>query len=161
MDISKASNFERFIWDALGQDGARTAALWRQLEQTGSFDLAGSPEWAQIKTWGVVSGASSHALRLSTIREVAARYGTVIDPHTADGVAVAQRWREPGVPMICLETALPAKFGDTLREALGTDPARPPGFEGLEARVQRFIRMPADLRLLKSLIAQRVAAHPQ
>jgi threonine synthase len=158
MDISKASNFERLVWDLVGQDGARTAALWREVDTRGAFDLGGTPEFARIAEFGFVSGASHHALRLQTIRETDAKYGVVVDTHTADGLAVAQRWREPGVPMVCLETALPAKFADTIREALGREPGRPVAYEGIEAHAQRFARMPADVGLLKRYIAERAPA---
>ncbi len=158
MDISKASNFERFVWDLVGQDGARTAALWREIDTRGAFDLGGTAEFARIAGFGFVSGASHHALRLQTIRETDAKHGLVVDTHTADGLAVAQRWREPGVPMICLETALPAKFADTIREALGREPGRPAAYEGIEAHAQRYARMPADVGLLKRYIAERAPA---
>jgi threonine synthase len=158
MDISKASNFERFVWDLVGQDAGRTAALWREVDGRGAFDLGGTPEFARIAEFGFVSGASHHALRLQTIRETEARYGVVVDPHTADGLAVAQCWREPGVPMVCLETALPAKFAETIREALGREPGRPAAYEGIEALAQRFARMPADVGLLKRYIAERAPA---
>ncbi|MCX7228691.1 MAG: threonine synthase [Burkholderiales bacterium] len=158
MDISKASNFERFVWDLVGQDGARTAALWREVETRGAFDLSGTPEFARIGAFGFVSGASNHATRLATIRETESRYGLVVDTHTADGLAVAQRWREPGVPMVCLETALPAKFAETIREALGRDPGRPTAYEGIESLAQRYTRMPADVAMLKRYIAERAPA---
>lgn len=160
MDISKASNFERFVWDLVDQDGARCAALWRELETRGRFDLAGTPAFDKVAEFGVVSGASHHALRLETIRETQQRYGVVVDTHTADGLAVASRWTEPGVPMVCLETALPAKFAETIREALGHDPERPPAYADIESRVQRYSRMPADLALLKRYIADRAPAQP-
>ena len=158
MDISKASNFERFVWDLVGQDAARTAALWREIDTRGAFDLGGTPEFARIGEFGFVSGASHHALRLQTIRETDAKYSLVVDTHTADGLAVAQRWREPDVPMICLETALPAKFADAIREALGREPGRPDAYAGIEAHVQRYARMPADVALLKRYIAERAPA---
>jgi threonine synthase len=158
MDISKASNFERFVWDLVGQDAARTAALWRTVEQDGAFDLGGTPDFARVAAFGFVSGASDHATRVRTIRETEARFGVVVDTHTADGLAVAQRWREPDVPMVCLETAQPAKFAETIREALGRDPARPTAYEGIEARAQRFARMPADVAMLKRYIAERAPA---
>jgi threonine synthase len=158
MDISKASNFERFVWDLVGQDGARTAALWREVDTRGVFDLAGTPEFARIADFGFVSGASSHARRLATIRETEQRHGVVVDTHTADGLAVAQDWREPGVPMICLETALPTKFAQTIREAIGRDPERPAAYAGIEARPQRYVRMPADVAMLKRFIAERAPA---
>ncbi|HYF60384.1 MAG TPA: threonine synthase [Burkholderiaceae bacterium] len=158
MDISKASNFERFVWDLTGQDAARTAALYREVDTGGSFDLSGSPEFARVAAFGFASGASDHATRVRTIRETEARYGVVVDTHTADGLAVAQGHREPGVPMICLETAQPAKFAETIREALGRDPARPAAYVGIESRAQRYVRMPADVALLKRFIAERAPA---
>jgi threonine synthase len=158
MDISKASNFERFVWDLVGQDTARTAELWRDVDQRGAFDLSGTPQFDRTAEFGVVSGASNHALRVSTIRATAQRYGVVIDPHTADGVAVAAQWREDGVPMVCLETALPAKFEDTIREALGRDPERPAAYRGIEHLAQRYSRMPADVPMLKRYIAAHAPA---
>ena len=158
MDISKASNFERFIYDLVGRDGARVAALWQDVDRRGEFDLGGSAEFSGIDRYGFASGRSTHANRLDTIRNVYANHGVVIDTHTADGVYVAAKWREPGVPMICLETALPAKFADTIREALRRDAPRPPGFEGIEAKAQRFALMPADVPMLKQYIAARCPA---
>jgi threonine synthase len=101
-----------------------------------SFDLGGTPEFARVAEFGFVSGASSHARRLQTIRDTERRYGLVVDTHTADGLAVAADLREPGVPMVCLETALPAKFAETIREALGRDPERPAAYAGIESRAQ-------------------------
>jgi threonine synthase len=158
MDISKASNFERFVWDLVGQDGARTAALYREADTLGAFDLGGTPEFARVAEFGFVSGASSHARRLQTIRDTERRYGLVVDTHTADGLAVAADWREPGVPMVCLETALPAKFAETIREALGRDPERPAAYAGIESRAQRFALMPADVTMLKQYVASRAPA---
>ncbi|MFA7667396.1 MAG: threonine synthase [Burkholderiaceae bacterium] len=155
MDISKASNFERFIHDLLGARSDRVAALWQELAEHGEFDLADTPEFAQAGRFGFVSGRSLHNDRLDTIRATHQRYGIVVDTHTADGLFVAQRWREPGVPMICLETAQAAKFAETIVEALGEAPPRPPGSEGLESRAQRFTLMPPEVDLLKQFIASR------
>lgn len=155
MDISKASNFERFVHDLVGGDAARVAAMWRELDGRGEFDIAGTPEFERLREFGFVSGCSRHADRLATIRETRQRYGVTIDTHTADGVFVARRWREPGVPMICLETAQAAKFAETIREAIGEEAPRPAGFEDLEARPQRFERMAADVDALKRYIAGR------
>ncbi|HSC00028.1 MAG TPA: threonine synthase, partial [Burkholderiaceae bacterium] len=130
MDISKASNFERYVFDLVGRDGARVRALWAELEAAGEFRLPPGP--------GIASGLSTHADRLATIRMVHAKYGVTIDPHTADGVKVGLEHRMPGVPLICAETALPAKFAATIREALGRDPERPRGLEGLEKLAQRY-----------------------
>ena len=151
MDISKASNFERYLFDVAGRDPAQLAQLWQRLERDGSFDVAGTSLWAHVQASGFVSGSSTHAERIATIRDVHARYGVLVDPHTADGVKVGQGFRESGLPMICLETALPAKFSATIREALGIDPPRPAAYAGLEARPQRCTILPAD--------AARVAAY--
>ncbi len=155
MDISKASNFERFVFDLLMRDSERVAALWRSLETTGQFDLSGDEAFKRIAGFGFVSGRSTHANRLDTIRRVDRDYGRVIDTHTADGLFVAQSHREPGVPMVCLETALPVKFAETIREALGRDPQRPSAFEGIEDLGQRYTVMPVDVLQLKRYIAAR------
>ncbi|NLR76039.1 threonine synthase [Leeia aquatica] len=154
MDISKASNFERFIFDLTGRDGAATAALFRKVDREGGFDLRDTPYWSKVACYGFVSGRSSHADRVQTIREVWSRYGMEVDTHTADGLFVAQQYREAGVPMICLETALPAKFEATMVEALGRRPARPQAYEGLEALPQRFEVMAADAEAVKAYIHQ-------
>ena len=161
MDISKASNFERYLYDVCGRDPAALASLWRRLASDGGFDLRDTPWWRNVEASGFVSGRSTHADRIATIRDVERRHGRIIDPHTADGVKVGRERRDPALPLICLETALPAKFAATIREALGRDPARPPGFVGLEARPQRFDVLPADTARVRAYIvehAQRVPA---
>ena len=159
MDISKASNFERFIFDLLGRDGAATADLFgRQLPQHGRFDLSGHPAFADAaRRYGFVSGKSTHADRLATIRDTEARFGVVIDPHTADGLKVAREHLQPGVPMIVLETALPIKFAATIVEALGREPPRPARFEGLEALPRRVTTVAANVALLKACIVRGCA----
>jgi threonine synthase len=158
MDISKASNFERFIFDLLGRDGARTRHLFADaLPRDGVFVLA-PPDAARIAGFGFQSGRSTHADRLATIRQAWQQHGVMIDPHTADGLKVALERREPGVPMLVLETALPAKFADILQEALGRAPERPARLADLEQLPRRFEVMPVDADRIKSLIAQRAAA---
>ena len=158
MDISKASNFERFVWDMVDQDGDKVAWLWKQIDEKGGFDLSTDRAWERIEDdSGFVSGRSLHEDRLATIRDVKTKYGIVIDPHTADGVKIAWRQREPRYPMICIETALPAKFEQTIVEALGEGAPRPPGFEGLEARAQKFTVMKADARAVMDFIAANAA----
>ena len=152
MDISKASNFERFVFDLLGRDGQRTKELFgHQVERQGAFNLA-PEEFARIGSYGFVSGSSSHANRLETIRDTHGRYGVMIDTHTADGLKVARQWRTEGVPMLVLETALPAKFAQTLVEALGCEPERPAALEGIENLPKRFTVLPADVALVKAYI---------
>ena len=159
MDISKASNFERFVFDLLGRDAAQTSILFGQtLSLQGRFDLGGHPAFEQAaRRYGFVSGRSTHEDRLATIRHAYDRYGTVIDTHTADGLKVARHYLQPGVPMLVLETALPIKFAAAIEEALGRPPERPAGFEGLEDKPRRVQVMPVDVHQVKAYIA----AHAQ
>ena len=154
MDISKASNFERFVFDLLGRDGAKTKALFHDaLLRDGQFDLSGEPAFSQARErYGFVSGKSTHADRLATIRDVFEEHGVMIDTHTADGVKVAREHLQPGVPMIVLETALPIKFAVTIREALGREPDRPPRFDGIERLPRRVHVMAADARAVQAFI---------
>jgi threonine synthase len=156
MDISKASNFERFVFDLLGRDGARVKALFGDaLARDGRFDLGRDPVFAQARTrYGFESGNSTHANRLATIRDTFQRFGVMIDTHTADAVKVAREQLQPGVPMIVLETALPIKFAATIVEALGREPDRPAKFEGIEALPKRVTRMAADAEAVKAYIVQ-------
>jgi threonine synthase len=160
MDISKASNFERYVYDLLGRDPERLAALWRGLADDGSFALPADEHRSAVAATGMVSGTSGHANRLETIRDVDHRYGRVIDPHTADGVFVGRQYLRPGVPMLCLETALPVKFEETIREALGRPAPRPDGLSALEALPQRVEAISQDVAALKALI-EREALRPE
>ncbi len=159
MDISKASNFERYVFDLLGRDGAKTADLFgRQLSNNGMFDLSADLSFKQAAAkYGFISGKSTHANRLATIQDVFARHGVIIDTHTADGVKVARENIQQGVPMVVLETALPIKFAATIVEALGREPDRPSKFEGIEALPRRVIPMQADVAAVKALIRHTCA----
>ncbi|MGX9219224.1 threonine synthase [Massilia varians] len=159
MDISKASNFERFVYELVGRDAERTHALFRKVDTHGGFDLSGGPgsdgdEWKLVGQYGFASGKSTHADRLATIRDVADDYDITIDTHTADGIKVAREHMQPGVPMIVLETALAAKFNETILEALGQDAERPAGFEDIESLPQRFVVMQPSVEAMKAYIAQ-------
>ena len=152
MDISKASNFERFIYDLVGRDPKVVKGLWQQVEAGGSFDLSQTPYFARVQEFGFTSGSSSHHNRLETIRKVFQQYHTIIDTHTADGVKVGLEHRDAGILMVCLETALPAKFDETIYEALGRHAERPAGLENLEKLPQRFEVMPVDAEVVKQYI---------
>jgi len=155
MDISKASNFERFVFDAVGRDADEMRRLWGALDTAGVFDLSGTAHWARVQASGFASGRSSHADRLDTIRRVDRECGVVIDPHTADGVKVALDLRRAGETVVCLETALPVKFAATIREALGRDPERPAGYDDIESLPQRFEVMAPDAEAVKAFIRTR------
>ncbi|MGS5086683.1 threonine synthase [Hydrogenophaga sp. A37] len=154
MDISKASNFERFVFDLLGRDGERTKNLFDdELRLHGRFDLGADPLFAHAAAmYGFASGKSTHGNRLATIKETFERFDVMIDTHTADGVKVARELRHPGEIMVVLETALPIKFADSIREALGRDPHRPAQFEGIEALPKRVRVMQADTVEVKRYI---------
>jgi threonine synthase len=154
MDISKASNFERYVFDMVGRDAAMLRELWWEVDTRAQFHLGRTPVWPVIQASGMVSGSSTHSDRLRTIAMVYERYKVIIDPHTADGVKVALQNRDHSVPMICLETALPVKFAETIVEAIGIQPPRPPAFDGIEARAQRLETIDADAGVLKEYIAR-------
>lgn len=153
MDISKASNFERFVFDLVGRDGQRTKLLFTQgVGQQGKFDLSADACFQDAATkYGFVSGKSTHADRLATIKDTFERFGQMIDTHTADGVKVAREHLRVE-PMIVLETALPIKFAATIEEALNRQPERPAKFEGIEDLPKRVVVMVADVEQVKAYI---------
>ncbi|MFO1431469.1 MAG: threonine synthase [Candidatus Competibacteraceae bacterium] len=154
MDISKASNFERFIYDAVGRDPEMVRKLWRQVDEKGYFDLSATDYFRNIGRLGFISGSSTHRDRLETIRRLYRETGVIVDTHTADGIKVGLEYREAGVPLICQETALPAKFEESIEEALGRKPDRPSGYEELEKQPQQFVVMEADAAAVKDYIAR-------
>ena len=157
MDISKASNFERFVFDWLGRDGALVKELFAQVETVGGFDYSGHPAKKMIQQFGFVSGRSSHEDRLKTIQQISRVYGVVIDTHTADGVKVAREYLEPHVKMLVLETALPVKFSETIEEALGYLPERPDAFMGIEKLPQRIYEISPEVSAIKEFIVSHTS----
>ena len=155
MDISKASNFERFVFDLVGRDPAVIRDLWSRID-AGGFDLSATPYFADLPKFGFVSGKSTHADRLATIRKTYENHGVMIDPHTADGLKVAREHRTKEMPMLSLETALPAKFEETIVEALGRKPERPAATAGIEKLPQRVEVMDVDVDAVKRFIARMV-----
>ncbi|MFN9745829.1 MAG: threonine synthase [Betaproteobacteria bacterium] len=159
MDISKASNFERFVFDLLGRDGAATAHLFgEEVPRQGGFTLDAATMARARGEFGFASGRSTHADRLATIRRCWQQHGTLVDTHTADGLKVAWEQRESGVPMIVLETALPAKFAATIREATGIDPEPPAGLRHLESLPRRFTVVPPDVAAVKAYLQEHAIA---
>ena len=157
MDISKASNYERLVFDLFEHDAAKTADYMTQFSEQGSVDLTsfGLSE-TTFAEHNFFSGQSDHGARLATIAETYKTADTVIDPHTADGVTVAKSYLDAGegVPMVCMETALPVKFEHTIKEALGFVPERPDRFKGLEAAVRKdaFMVMKPEQATLQDFI---------
>lgn len=155
MDISKASNFERFVYDLVGQDASKVKGLWESLERNGSFDLSDLKPLFEEK-FGFVGGQSSHADRLQTIKTVYEQEGVLIDPHTADAVKVARQYQEEGIPMLVLETALPAKFSETIQEAIGQPAPVPEHLKGLADLPQKVTVMDCNVELVRSYIQEHV-----
>ncbi len=153
MDISKASNFERFVFDLLERGPLALKALWDEVAASGRFDLSHTPAFERLQSFGFVSGTSTHQDRIATIRRVHTQYDRIVDTHTADGLFVAGQWREAGVPMICLETALPVKFADTIHEALSVEPPGPAQVAHLAEAAQRYAWIPRSASALKQYIA--------
>ncbi|NYT59081.1 threonine synthase [Alcaligenaceae bacterium] len=157
MDISRASNFERFVFDLLGADAAKVKECWSELATQGHFDLsARQPEFES--RYGFVAGVSTHADRLQTIRDIQRETGVLIDPHTADGVKVAASYVEPGIPMLVLETALPAKFSETIEAATGKPAPVPTHLQGLASLPQRVEVFDCKLELVRDYISQHAPA---
>ncbi|CAM3772382.1 threonine synthase [Deinococcus frigens] len=156
MDIGKASNFERYLYLVAGADGVQTRAWWEQVGGSKPVDLRDSGHWDAVRASGFVGGRSSHADRLDTIRRADQQFGRLIDPHTADGLLIGERCARAGVPMVCLETALPAKFEDTVKEAVNRTPPRPQRFEGIEEQPRYFTAMDNDAAALKAFIAEKL-----
>lgn len=152
MDISKASNFERFVFDLTGRDAAKVRELWASVDAGGAFDIKQAGLFEKIASYGFESGNSNHTNRMQTIKQAQEKYDVVIDTHTADGLKVALEYRDVNTPMLVLETALPAKFEDAIVEALGDTPERPAALEGIEKLPQRFEVMDADVNAIKAYI---------
>ena len=151
MDISKASNLERFIFDVLGRDPERLAAAWRELAETGSIDLSAEQPRFEAE-FGFQSGTSTHADRVETIRKVHDASGVMLDPHTADGVKVAAEHVEPGIPMLVLETAKPAKFPEIVFEATSVTIGMPEHLAGLLELPQHVTEMENDEAALREIL---------
>lgn len=157
MDISKASNFERFVFDLVGRDADRLRRLFvEELPAAGEFAITDEERRNIAQRYGFVSGRSAHEDRVATIRACHQRFGVVIDTHTADGLKVAIEQRQEGVPMLVLETALPAKFAATIEEALGIVPPRPAALADLESRPKRVTVLPVSVEQVKQFIVDHV-----
>ncbi|MCX7183526.1 MAG: threonine synthase [Nitrosospira sp.] len=156
MDISRASNFERFIFDMSGKDANKIIDLWQAIDNNGTFNLIGTPLWEKIKNSNFVSGSSNHEARIATIRKIYEQYGMLIDTHTADGLKVGLEYRETNVPMICMETALPIKFPESILEATGHRPPCPAAYKNLENLPQRYTVMNTDTNGIKTFIIEHV-----
>lgn len=156
MDISKASNFERFIFDLIGRDSEKLNALWKSIDQGGNFDLNQEGVFKKIKDFGFTSSSSTHKERIHYIKEIYNQYKIMIDTHTADGFKAAYEHMDDNVPMIVLETALPTKFEDSIVEAINQKPERPESLKHLEDLPQRFEVLDNQVEKVKTFIRQNI-----
>lgn len=156
MDISKASNFERFIYLLIGKNGDELNMLWQDVSSGKGFDLSHLLHDANDK-YGFVSGKSTHADRIATIKAVWESDEDLLDPHTADGVKVARDVRLSDETIVVAETALPAKFAETIIEAVGQiDIPRPEHTKDIENLPQKVVVLDNKAELVKEQIEKFV-----
>ena len=153
MDIQVSSNFERALFTAMDGDAAGVAALMNGLRQSGAFTIP-APALERLRAL-YASGRASEEETLATIRRIHQTTGMLVCPHSAVAIAVAEAHLTPGVPMISLATAHPAKFPDAVEQATGIRPPLPAAMADLAARPERVTRIADDLASIKTLIHQR------
>ena len=158
MDISKASNFERFVYLLAEKNGEKIHTLWQDVNAGKGFDMSDLMPNINGK-YGFASGKSTHANRIATIKQVYAEDNQLIDPHTADGIKVSREVRKEGEVIVCAETALPAKFAETINEAVGQlDIPRPKHTDNIESLAQYVTVLDNDANLVRAQIEQFVVA---
>ena len=151
MDIQVSSNFERLLFEMNDRDGGATAEQMNRFRQSGRMDV----EPDQYARWiaPVFRAAScDDAGTLATMADVYKTTGIQIDPHTAVGVSAARQRREPGVPVVTLATAHPAKFPDAVERATGLRPALPDHLADLFDRTERTTPLPNDLATIQGFV---------
>ncbi|MDI9336006.1 MAG: threonine synthase [Gammaproteobacteria bacterium] len=155
MDISKASNFERLAFQLLDGDGRQIQDIFSQGRPV--LDIFNHKAFLRLtQDFAFASGKSTHGERLKTIERCYREHGQLIDPHTADGVRVAEQFIEDGIPMLVLETALPAKFSDTIQQALGFVPADILDDQGLAQLPQKFFSVGSQQEVMQYIARQRL-----
>jgi threonine synthase len=150
MDIQVASNFERYLYFLYDEDAERTSEAMASFARTGSLRFS-EAEREKIRATFLAETVNREKT-LTTIRDFFQRTGYVLDPHTAVGVGAALAHLDPSVPMVCLATAHPAKFGDAVQEAIGRPPDMPESLRGLEERESRCQVLDADGARIKAFI---------
>lgn len=152
MDIQVASNFERYLYFIYHGDAARVRSTLEDFRKTGAISFAGDERRTIAEDF--TSCSVDREETIATIRDFHRQNGYLLDPHTAVGVRAGTRTTAPGVPLICLATAHPAKFSAAVRRAVGLDPERPPSLRGIENRPERCHLIDAEAEKIKEFIAQ-------
>ena len=151
MDIQVSSNFERLLFEATGRDAAAVRAMMASLAQSGRFSLS-SEALSRIRALFNADRADEEETA-ATIRTTLRETSRLIDPHTAVGLAVAEKeTRDPAVPMIVLGTAHPAKFPEAVEAACGVRPGLPDWLSDLPERPERATAMPVDQAAIEKFI---------
>ena len=152
MDIQVSSNFERFLFDLCGRDGAAVKQHMKNLDDEGGFDV----DLSQLNKVIFSAGACSEEETLKTIRDTLSQSDKLVDPHTAVGLKVAADNRtSKEVPMVTLSTAHPAKFPAAVEKACGIYPQLPEHMKDLFDREERFDSLPNDLATVQAYIRER------
>jgi threonine synthase len=151
MDIQVSSNLERLLFDLLDRDGDATAELLAEFRRTGRAEMPPAVMARLGDGWW--AGTADEGLTRATIAGMHERAGITVDPHTAVGLAVSEARVDPGVPMVCLATAHPAKFPDAVEEATGERPVLPPHLADLLDRPERYDTLANDLDAVRAYVA--------
>ncbi len=157
MDISKASNFERFLWDLFNKDSKTTKDYMDEFAKNGFINLKKTEYFDLVsQEYGFVSDFATEQQRLDTIKKIYkdTNREVIIDPHTANAVKVANVYKEDGVKLICLATAKPTKFEEIIKLALGFVPERPEEFIGIENKkhIYDLMKDKRDVKWFKNYI---------
>lgn len=155
MDIQVASNFERFLFYLYGEDPAKTRKSMEQFSRSGRLEFS-KPEQERVRK-EFLSRSVSEEETLTTIKRFYQDTGYILDPHTAVGVKGGLAMKEPEVPMVCLATAHPAKFGDAVEKAIGGSLEMPEPLQGLENMDSRCQVLDADVNQVKEFLAAHAA----
>jgi threonine synthase len=151
MDIQVSSNFERLLFDAYNRDGNAVRALMGSLAQSRRFTLS-ARALSQVRALFAADRADEDEVA-ATMRTVRRETGNFIDPHTAVGVAVAEKeQRDTTVPMVVLSTAHAAKFPDAVEAACGVRPPLPEWLSDLGTRPERVTVLAADQSAVESFV---------
>lgn len=160
MDISKASNYERLLFDLSSRNAETVIGYMKKFKETSEVDLKDFEIDSQVfQKNGFSSDVSTHKERIATIKQLYEETGKIIDPHTADALTVAKKHKiDDDIPMICMETALYVKFEETIKEALDIVPKREERFVGIEENISpdNFHEISANENELKNYIRGKI-----
>lgn len=154
MDIQVASNFERYLYYAVGGDTREIRRLMEAFARSGELRLSGLAAGSVDAL--IAAGTSATAEALATIKEFYEQHGYLLDPHSAVGVSVGRKFISAAEPLIALATAHPAKFADAVRQAVGREVGSHPVLEALAAKPQRRTVLPADVEAVRAFLQERI-----